>query len=98
MSESVRQDLPVAHRNDRIELRTSEDQALVIRKAAELVGWTVPQFVLSAALDRAERDLYEHAVIQREAHRPATSKQGADPPATNDEPFTAVINALGWAG
>jgi uncharacterized protein (DUF1778 family) len=76
------QDLP---RNDRLELRTSEEQHLAIRKAAELVGWTVPQYVLSAALDRAERDLYEHAAV----HRPEPGDGGSV------EPFVAVVTALG---
>ncbi|MFI0354026.1 DUF1778 domain-containing protein [Actinomadura sp. 9N407] len=76
------QDLP---RNDRLELRTSEEQHLAIRKAAELVGWTVPQYVLSAALDRAERDLYEHAA----AGRPEAGDGGSV------EPFVAVVTALG---
>ncbi|TDD69352.1 DUF1778 domain-containing protein, partial [Actinomadura darangshiensis] len=65
MPESVRQDLPAARADDHLTLRTSADQLLVIRKAAELIGWTVTDYVLSAALDRAERDLYEHAAAQR---------------------------------
>ncbi|WP_433326672.1 DUF1778 domain-containing protein [Spirillospora sp. CA-294931] len=86
MSESAHQDLPVIRNDDRIELGTSGEQHLVIRKAAELLGWTVHQYVLSAALDRAERDLYEHAAAER-----GPTPEPDDPP----EPFTAVVAALG---
>ncbi|MFC6878949.1 MULTISPECIES: DUF1778 domain-containing protein [Actinomadura] len=87
MSESVRQDLPATE--DPIEFRTTEEQNLVIRRAAELIGWTVPQYVLSAALDRAERDLYEHAAAsERTAPRIPTDADEA-------EPYVAVIAALG---
>ncbi|RSN39978.1 type II toxin -antitoxin system TacA 1-like antitoxin, partial [Actinomadura sp. WAC 06369] len=60
MQPPVHPDLPGAH-DDHIHLRTSAEAHLAIRKAAALIGWTVPQYVLSAALDRAERDLYAHA-------------------------------------
>ncbi|GAA2457185.1 hypothetical protein GCM10010191_91120 [Actinomadura vinacea] len=96
MSESVRQDLPASQPVDRIELRTTEDQILVIRKAADLVGWTVPQYVLSAALDRAERDLYEHAAVQAEANRPAQTNGGTGPPKSAADPYVAVVTVLGW--
>ncbi|TDC08447.1 DUF1778 domain-containing protein, partial [Actinomadura bangladeshensis] len=61
MPESVRQDLPAT---EHIAFRISDEQSLVIREAAELIGWTVTEYVLSAALDRAERDLYEHAAAE----------------------------------
>ncbi|MFI0487373.1 DUF1778 domain-containing protein [Actinomadura sp. 9N215] len=83
MSESVRQNLPAA--DDHVTLRPSADQLLVIRKAAELIGWTVTDFVLSAALDRAERDLYEHAAALE-----ATTPAETDPTG----PFTALLLAL----
>ncbi|MFG1999391.1 DUF1778 domain-containing protein [Spirillospora sp. NPDC048911] len=92
MYESVHQDLPVSHDNGHIEFLTSEEQHRVIRKAAELLGWTVPQYVLSTALDRAERDLYEHAAAHTEQARPTT------PPAEEEAavmPLVAVIAALG---
>ncbi|MFC9977214.1 DUF1778 domain-containing protein [Spirillospora sp. NPDC127200] len=85
MSESVRQGLPAIRQ---IELDITEEQHLVIRKAADDLGWTVPQYVLCAALDRAERDLYEHAAID-----------GADDdhrhPEGTAEPFVALLAALG---
>ncbi|MBO2464281.1 type II toxin -antitoxin system TacA 1-like antitoxin [Actinomadura violacea] len=88
MSESVRPDLPAPGTDDRIALSTSAEQLLVLRKAAELIGWTVSDFVLSAALDRAERDLYEHAAAQR-----ATCQDPPpDPKAT--EPYIALLLAL----
>ncbi|MFS2295452.1 MAG: DUF1778 domain-containing protein [Actinomadura sp.] len=85
MSESVHQDLPAARVNDHITLPVSAEQILVIRKAAELVGWTVTDYVLSTVLDRAERDLYEHAAAV-EAAAPAEH----DPA----DPFIAVLLAL----
>ncbi|MFA1539461.1 type II toxin -antitoxin system TacA 1-like antitoxin [Actinomadura monticuli] len=83
MPESVRQDLPAT---EQIAFRISADQFLVIRKAAELVGWTVDDFVLSTVLDRAERDLYEHAAAQQTPAAPA------DPDPSG--PFVALLTAL----
>lgn len=85
MSESVRQDLPATQADDHIAIRISAEQILVIRKAAELIGWTVTDYVLSAALDRAERDLYEHAAAL-EAAAPAD----LDP----TDPYVALLLAL----
>lgn len=87
MCESVHQDLPAARVDDHIALPVSAEQILVIRKAAELVGWTVTDYVLSAALDRAERDLYEHAAAM-EAAAPAPNEP--DP----TDPFIALLLAL----
>jgi uncharacterized protein (DUF1778 family) len=52
---------PRDRRIGRIGFRTTEDESLLIHKAAELQGWTVTQYVVCAVLDRAERDLYEYA-------------------------------------
>jgi uncharacterized protein (DUF1778 family) len=84
MPESVRQDLPVDPADDHIAFRTSAEQFLVIRTAAELIGWTVTDYVLSAALDRAERDLYAHAAAQE------TAAPAPDP----IPPYTALLLAL----
>ncbi|MFB4310927.1 DUF1778 domain-containing protein [Actinomadura sp. GTD37] len=80
MPESVRQDLPAT---EHIAFRTSADQFLVIREAAELIGWTVNDYVLSAALDRAERDLYEHAAAQE-----------PPPDPTAATPYVALVTAM----
>ncbi|MFB4316752.1 DUF1778 domain-containing protein [Actinomadura sp. 21ATH] len=77
------QDLPTDLSGEHLELWTSGEQHLAIRKAAELVGWTVSQYVLSAALDRAERDLYGHA-----ATRPREAGESV-------EPYVALVTALG---
>ncbi|MEW2358457.1 DUF1778 domain-containing protein [Spirillospora sp. NPDC029432] len=77
------QDLPTRIPGEHLELWTSEEQHLAIRKAAELVGWTVTQYILSAALDRAERDLYWHA-----ATRPREEGESV-------EPYVALVTALG---
>ncbi|GAA3950753.1 hypothetical protein GCM10023085_36780 [Actinomadura viridis] len=96
MSESVRQDLPMARSDERIELPASEEQNLVLRKAAELVGWTVPQYVLSAALDRAERDLYEHAAVHAAAQDRKGREEGprTGPPHAPVAPYVAIVAAL----
>jgi hypothetical protein len=95
MSESVQQALPIAEPDDRIEVLVSEEQDLVIRKAAELVGWTVEQYVLAAALDRAERDLYEHATLLREPPGRAPDDRRAGASGAVVDPFVAVVTALG---
>ncbi|TDC78032.1 DUF1778 domain-containing protein [Actinomadura sp. 7K507] len=87
MPESVRQDLPASKADDHLAFRISAEQILVIRKAAELIGWTVTDYVLSAALDRAERDLYEHAAAL-EAAAPSTTE--TDP----TDPYIALLLAL----
>jgi uncharacterized protein (DUF1778 family) len=87
MSESVRQDLPASRHTDHIELLVSEEQSHVISKAADLLGWTVPQYVLCAALDRAERDLYEHAT--------ATTRRSPGSDENAAEPLVAFIHAFG---
>lgn len=89
MSESVRPDLPASRHADHIEFDLSDEQGLVIRKAADLLGWTVPQYVLSAVLDRAERDLYEHAA----AADAVRTNQSSDE--NTAEPLLALVHALG---
>ncbi|MFD0904716.1 type II toxin -antitoxin system TacA 1-like antitoxin [Actinomadura sediminis] len=88
MQPSVHHDLPGAH-DDHIHLHTSAEEHLAIRKAAALIGWTVPQYVLSAALDRAERDLYEHAALHDVHDLPD------DPDVPSPEPYMAIAEALG---
>ncbi|MFI0450558.1 DUF1778 domain-containing protein [Actinomadura sp. 6N118] len=95
MSESVHQGLPASRDDNHIEFRTSEEQNRVIRKAAELQGWTVPQYVLSTVLDRAERDLYEYAAARRatlgDQDRDPTSATGVEGAVI---PLVAVVAAL----
>ncbi|WP_019634855.1 DUF1778 domain-containing protein [Actinomadura atramentaria] len=50
-----------APRSESVEFRISPEQHLVLHEAAALLGWTVAEYVLSTALDRAERDLHTHA-------------------------------------
>jgi uncharacterized protein (DUF1778 family) len=61
MTASAHDELPLPHRKGFIGFRTTGEQELAIRKAAELFGWSVSQYVLCAVLDQAERDLHEHA-------------------------------------
>ncbi|WP_067828252.1 type II toxin -antitoxin system TacA 1-like antitoxin [Actinomadura kijaniata] len=93
MSESVRQGLPSPRSDELITFPTSAEQHLVISKAAELLGWTVPQYVLCAALDRAERDLYEHAALNDPPPHPAVP--GPDGREGAAGPLTALLTALG---
>jgi uncharacterized protein (DUF1778 family) len=103
MSESVQQALPITRSDDRLEITVSPDQNLVIRKAAQLVGWTVEQYVLSVTLDRAERDLSEQATLQRHAPArllgeptgPPADLPGPPHPHPAVDPFVSVVTALG---
>ncbi|OLT38225.1 hypothetical protein BJF79_27725 [Actinomadura sp. CNU-125] len=85
MQPSVHHDHPCAH-DDHIHLHTSTEQHRAIRRAAALIGWTVPEYVLSAALDRAERDLYEHAALHDAPDEAA---------ALSPDPYVAIAQALG---
>jgi hypothetical protein len=71
MAASAR-NVPLAEcRIERMRIRTTEHEAALIRRAADLRGWTITQYVMCAVLDRAERDLYEHAASgQQEPARP----------------------------
>ncbi|HEX6469371.1 MAG TPA: DUF1778 domain-containing protein [Streptosporangiaceae bacterium] len=64
-------------RRQRIGFSATEDEGELIRRAAELRGVTMTQYVLCAVLDRAERDLYEHAVRAQPA---AAAADGAAEP------------------
>jgi Protein of unknown function (DUF1778) len=68
-----------------ITLNPTEDEDLIIRKAAELQGWSVTDYVRAAVLDRAERDLYEQA---------AASDWENGYPATSAEPITSLLDAF----
>lgn len=89
MQPSVHHDLPGAH-DDHIHLHTSAEAHLALRKAAALIGWTVPEYVLSAALDRAERDLYEHAALHD-----GSPDLPDDPVGPSPDPYMAIAQALG---
>jgi hypothetical protein len=75
---------PCERRSEQIGFRASENESMLIRRAAELRGWTITQYVLCAVLDRAERDLYEHAA---RTGCPATSDPGG-----TAEPLHALAN------
>jgi hypothetical protein len=64
-------------RIERIGFRATEHESALIRQAADLRGWTVTEYVLCAVLDRAERDLYEHAA---RTEPPAPALEGAAAP------------------
>ena len=80
MSVSAHHDVPG------LALRLTEEQDLILRKAAELQGWTVEEYVLCAVLDRAERDLYEHA---------ARDDWDNVFTATSAEPITSIMDVFG---
>ena len=50
-------------RSDRLEVRTTDEQNALIRQAAALRGWTVTQFVLDSAVERAEQVLREQRTL-----------------------------------
>jgi uncharacterized protein (DUF1778 family) len=80
MSVSAQRDFP------RLTLRLTEEQDLIIRKAAELQGWTLTEYLLCAILDRAERDLYERAA--RDDWETVFT-------ATSAEPITTILDIFG---
>ena len=69
-----------------IGFHATADEELVIRKAAELAGWTITEYVHSAVLDRAERDLYEHAARCEWDYRDRT---------VTTEPFDSLVGIYG---
>ncbi|RAY12495.1 hypothetical protein DPM19_25515 [Actinomadura craniellae] len=86
MSVSAHQNLPPsAH----LAFELTEEQEFIVRRAAELLGWSVTEYILCTVLDRAERDLYEHAAQLH--HSAATTP----PPLTEGaaEALTAVLGA-----
>jgi uncharacterized protein (DUF1778 family) len=86
MTASAQHHLSFSDDNGMIGVRTTADQDLVIRRAAELSGWTVEEFVLCAVLDRAEREVHAHnARIEGE--------NGAASPAL--EPVDSIMRLLG---
>ncbi|GAA3196742.1 DUF1778 domain-containing protein [Actinocorallia longicatena] len=85
MSVSAHQDLPSERRDDDLGFRTTEEEANIIRKAAELQGWTVGQYILCAVLDRAERDIYTDAALRSDWDEVYP---------TSSEPLTSMLGAL----
>lgn len=68
-----------------ITLIPNEHEDLIIRKAAELQGWSVTDYVRAAVLDRAERDLYEQAAAD-------DWQNGYQ--ATSAEPITSLLDVF----
>jgi uncharacterized protein (DUF1778 family) len=89
MTASAQHDLSSPALDGFVGFRTTADQELVIRKAAELSGWTITEYVLSAVLDRAERDLYEHAAQSEWQHGTAAMTAAAT------EPFDSLVGVYG---
>lgn len=90
MSVSAQPDLPPARLAEHIVIEITEEQLVVISQAADLLGWTVPEYLLCAVLDRAERDLYVHAALldDEQPHR-------SDPHPSPDGPLgplTALVD------
>lgn len=65
--------------------QTTQDQELLIQKAAELQGLTVDQYILCAVLDRAERDLYTDAA----------TRDWEEIYPTSAEPLTTMLGVFG---
>ncbi|MGH3387266.1 MAG: DUF1778 domain-containing protein [Actinomadura sp.] len=89
MTASAKQRIPFPSHDGFIGFRTTAEQELVIRKAAELSGWTVAEYVRSAVLDRAERDLYEHAAQSEWEYGTAAMTAAAT------EPFDSLVGVYG---
>lgn len=86
MSPSDGTALPPSSDQAVIGLTPTEHEDLIIRKAAELQGWSVTEYVRAAVLDRAERDIYEWAA--------ATDWETVFP-ATSAEPITSLLGVFG---
>lgn len=79
-------DLHLEGRKGHLGFRTTDEEELLIRKAAELQGWTVSQYILCAVLDRAERDLYTEAALRADWDQVYPSSA---------EPLTSYFGAMG---
>ncbi|GAA2092069.1 DUF1778 domain-containing protein [Actinomadura alba] len=86
MTASAQHHLPFSDHNGIIGIRTTADQDRVIRRAAELSGWTVSEFVLCAVLDRAEREVHAHAA--------RVGREGEAAP-SELEPMDSIMRLLG---
>lgn len=84
-------DFPLRERRiERIGFRMTAHEIALIRRAADLRGWTVTQYMLCAVLDRAERDLYEHAARAQSESEPAVLEGSV--PEGAAEPLHALAN------
>ena len=86
MTASTHHDLPLPQPEDMIGFRLTPEQELLVRRAAELSGWTFSEYILCAVLDRAERELHEHAARMDWEHGPR--------PLTT-EPFDSLVGVYG---
>ncbi|HEV7934799.1 MAG TPA: DUF1778 domain-containing protein [Actinomadura sp.] len=82
MTASAYHDLPLPQYDGFIGFRPTQEQERLIRKAAELSGWSISDYVLCAVLDRAEREVHEDAARAEWERNPA-------PPSI--EPFESLI-------
>jgi uncharacterized protein (DUF1778 family) len=71
MTASAYRDLSLPPSDGVIGFRPTAEQELVIRRAAELSGWSVTEYVLCAVLDRAEREVHEHAASVEWEYEPS---------------------------
>ena len=73
------------HRTSRIEARISPDALAVVRRAAEIQGRSVSDFVVAAAQEAAQKTVAEVEVIglSREAQEQFASLLLAPPPPTD---------------
>jgi hypothetical protein len=82
MTASAYHDLPLPQYDGFIGFRPTLEQERLIRKAAELSGWSISEYLLCAVLDRAEREVHEHAVR-------AEGERNPTPPSI--EPFESLM-------
>jgi uncharacterized protein (DUF1778 family) len=86
MTQQARQVSPISLDRTAIVFRPTEDEDFVIRKAAELQGLSVTDYIRAAILDRAERDLHEHAALSDDWETVY--------PATSAEPLTSLLDGF----
>jgi uncharacterized protein (DUF1778 family) len=78
-------------RSERIEARTTPDTLAIVRRAAELQGRSVSEFVISAAEEAARRAIAEAQIIRLSAADQARFVEALLNPA---EPVPAMQRAL----
>jgi len=58
----------IQSKEDRINLRLKRNSKALLERAASFEGKTVSKFILSSALERAEKTIQEHEVMSLNAH------------------------------
>lgn len=80
-----------AAKNERINLRLKQSAKNLIERAATFEGKTVSSFILSSALDSAEKTLHEHESMQLNEQDAQRFYDALAKPVTFNEKLTEVF-------